>query len=69
LNTDKIFQGGIIQNLRRRWDKNHMISCGKDPRPLDPCPTNKGSVEERNRSHPLDISTKDQKLLNLKVSA
>jgi hypothetical protein len=29
----------------------------------------KGSAEERNKSHPLDLSTKDQQLLDLEVSA
>jgi hypothetical protein len=29
LNTDKIFQGGRSQNIRRRSENNHQISCGR----------------------------------------
>jgi hypothetical protein len=39
LNTDKIFQGGRSQNLRRRSDNNRQIGCGEEPGPLVQHPT------------------------------
>jgi hypothetical protein len=37
LNTEKIFQGRRIQNLRRRSNKSYQIGCGEEPGPLDQC--------------------------------
>jgi hypothetical protein len=67
LNTNKIFQVVRIQNLKRRSEKIHQISCGKEPGPLDQRPVKEGSAEERNKSHLLDMSEKDQELLDPKV--
>jgi hypothetical protein len=39
LNTEKIFQGGRSQNIRRRSDNNRQISCGEEPGLLDQRPT------------------------------
>jgi hypothetical protein len=69
LNTDKIFQVGRSQNLRKRSDNSCQIDCGKEPGPLDQHPMKEGSTEERNRSHPLDMSAKDQQPLDPKVRA
>jgi hypothetical protein len=68
LNIDKIFQGGISQKLRRRSDINHLIGFGREPGPLDLHPMNEGSTEERNRTILLDMSVKNQQMLDLEVS-
>jgi hypothetical protein len=69
LNTNKIFQVERSQNLRRRSDNNHQIGCGKDPGPLDQHPVKEGNIEERNRSCPLNLITKDQQLFDSKLRA
>jgi hypothetical protein len=69
LNTEKLFQGGRNQNLRRRSDKNHLISCGDDLGPLDMHPVNEGSIEERNRPNFLDLSSENQQQLDPEISA
>jgi hypothetical protein len=53
----------------RRSNNIHHIYCGEDPGPLDLCPGKKRRALRMNISHPLDLSTKDQQLLDPKVSA
>jgi hypothetical protein len=38
LNTNKIFQGGRSQNLRRMSENNHQIGCAEELGPLEQCP-------------------------------
>jgi hypothetical protein len=46
-----------------------MISCAREPGPLDLHLVNERSTEERNRPNLLDLRTEDQQPLDLEVSA
>jgi hypothetical protein len=56
-----------VKKIRKRSEKNCQIGYGEEPGPSYQHPMNKGSAEERNISHPLDLSVKDQQPLDPEV--